>query len=297
MPGGMTRFVDKALHSEADGIIFDLEDAVAMERKHEARAWVRQVLQERDCGAKERVVRVNGLGSGLGAEDIRAVVPGRPDSLVLPKVDCPEDVLQADAEITAAERAAGVEPGSVALFAFIELPQGVENAVSVATCCERLTGLLFGAVDFATAMHAHVSEGRPELSYAMSRIICAARIAGIDALDGVCTEVIDTEKVEREARQAMLLGYDGKLAIHPGQLAGINRVFTPSDAEVRHWIEVIDSLRAAQQAGRGVSTVDGALVEKPHLTVAARILSVAEAAQMLTECERERLRWVRATLS
>jgi len=297
VPGGMTRFVDKGLASEADGIILDLEDAVSLERKSEARSWVRQTLQERDFGHKEKVVRVNSLGSSLGYEDIATVVPGRPDSLILPKVNSREDVLRADAEIAAAERGAGIEPGTVALFAFIELPQGVENAVSVATSCGRLTGLLFGAVDFATATHAHITEGRMELCYAMSRILCAARVAGIDALDSVCVNVRESQRVEREARQAMLLGYDGKLAIHPDQLAVINRVFTPTAEEAQHWIEVLDALREAQQSGRGVATVDGKLVEKPHVVLAARVLGVADAAGMLSDSERERLQWARGTLA
>ena len=296
VPGGMTRFVDKGLASEADGVILDLEDAVPMDSKAEARSWVRQVLQERDFGRKEKVVRVNSLESSLGYEDIAAVVPARPDSLILPKVDSREDVLRADAVITAAERSAGTEPGSVALFAFIELPQGVENAVSLATSCGRLTGLLFGAVDFTTATHAHITESRMELYYAMSRILCAARVAGIDAMDSVCVNVREPERVEREARQAMLLGYDGKLAIHPGQLAAINRTFTPTEEEVRRWIEVVDSLRNAQQSGRGVTTVAGKLVEKPHVVTAARILGIADVAGMLSGSDRERLQWAQDAL-
>lgn len=297
VPGGMTRYVDKGLASEADGIILDLEDAVAVERKAEARNWVRQVLRERDFGSKEKVVRINSLEASLGYEDIATVVPARPDSLILPKVNSREDVLRADAEIAAAERGAGIEPGSVALFAFIELPPGVENSVSVATSCGRLTGLLFGAVDFSTATHAHITESRLELYYAMSRILCAARVAGIDALDAVCVDVRDSHRNEREARQAALLGYDGKLAIHPDQLAAINRVFTPSAEEVRHWSEVLDSLREAQQSGRGVATVGGSLVEKPHLVMAARVLGVADVAGMLSHSDRERLQWAQDALA
>ncbi len=297
VPGGMTRYVDKGLASEADGIILDLEDAVAMDRKAEARSWVHDVLQQTDFGGKERVVRINTLESGLGHEDIAAVVPARPDSLILPKVNSREDVLRADAQISAAERSAGIEPGSVALFAFIELPQGVENAVSVATSCGRLAGLLFGAVDFATATHAHITRSRRELYYAMSRILCAARVAGIDALDSVCVDVRDPQRNEREARQAVLLGYDGKLAIHPDQLAAINLAFTPAESEVHRWVQVVDSLREAQQSGRGVATVGGSLVEKPHLVMAARILGVADVAGMLSEGDRERLRWAQDALA
>jgi len=293
----MTRFVDGALASGADGIILDLEDSVAAHQKSEARSWVRKTLKERDFGRKEKCVRINSPQTSLGYEDILTVVEGRPDSLVLPKISTREEVLQADAMVAAAEKDAGIEPGSVALLAFIELPEGVGNAVDVATSCKRLSGLLFGAVDFTRATHAHITESRIELYYAMSRILCAARVAGIDALDAVCISVRDQQRVEREAQQAMLLGYDGKLAIHPDQLAPINRVFTPSQEEVRRWVHVVDSYRASEQAGRGATTVDGKLVEKPHIDMAARVLAIADAAGMLSDNDRGRARWAQDALA
>jgi citrate lyase subunit beta/citryl-CoA lyase len=286
VPGGIPRFTEKALTCEADGIIFDLEDAVAVHRKVQAREWVRDALLSRDFGRKERSVRINGLETGFGQDDISAIVEGRPDSIVLPKVNTPEDVLAADAAVSRAESAAGLEPNSVRFLAFIESPRGVENAFSIGASCRRVSGFLFGAVDFTRETHATITESRIELYYALGRILCAARASGIDALDAPCIQVRDPAANERQARQAMLLGYDGKLAIHPDQIAAINEVFTPSPEQVQHWIRVLDAYRQAELEGRGASTLDGQLVEWPHIEMSLRVLSIADAAGILSEDER-----------
>lgn len=290
VPGGVPRFVEKALTTEADGIIFDLEDAVAVHRKVDARDWVRDTLLQWDFGRKEKCVRVNGLDTGFGQDDIMTIVGGRPDSLVLPKVNSVEDVCAADAVISRAESSAGLEAGTVELIVFIESPRGVENAMSIGASCRRLTCFFFGAVDFTRETHATITENRIELYYALSRILCAARASGIDALDAPCIQVRDPVANERQARQAMLLGYDGKLAIHPEQIAAINELFTPSREQVEHWIRVLDTYRQAELIGRGASTLDGHLIERPHVEMAERVLSIADAAGMLTEAEQDTLR-------
>ena len=292
VPGGIPRFMEKGLASEADGLIIDLEDAVAAHRKAEVRDWVRNALLENDFGRREKIVRINELGTEFGHLDIMTIVEGRPDTLLLPKVNTPENVLTADAVITAAERRAGLEPGSVGLLALMEMPEGIENAMS----CKRLTGLCFGAGDFTRETHAAITESRIELYYALSRILCAARAAGIDALDSPCINVRDQVANEREALQAMRLGYDGKQAVHPDQVAAINRVFTPSAEQIQFWVRAVQAYRESEQAGRGATTVDGRLIEMPHVEMAARILSIAEVVGALSDSDKEVLAWARAAL-
>jgi len=296
VPGGIPRFMEKGLASEADGLIIDLEDAVAAHRKAEVRDWVRDALLERDFGRKEKVVRINELGTEFGHQDILTVVEGHPDTLLLPKVNTPEDVLTADAVITAAERRAGIEPGTVGLLALMEMPEGIENAMAIAKSCTRLTGLCFGAGDFTRETHASITETRIELYYALSKILCAARAAGIDALDSPCISVRDQVANEREALQAMRLGYDGKQAVHPDQLAAINTAFTPSLEQINFWVRAIEAFRDSEQAGRGATTVDGRLIEMPHVEMAARVLSIAEVVGVLSQDERDKLEWARAAL-
>jgi len=296
VPGGIPRFLEKGLASEADGLIFDLEDAVAAHRKAEVRDWVRNTLLESEFGRKETIVRINELGTEFGHQDIIAIVEGRPDTLLLPKVNKAEDVITADAVITAAERRAGLEPGSVGLLALMEMPEGIENAMSIARSCTRLTGLCFGAGDFTRETHAVITESRIELYYALSRILCAARAAGIDAIDSPCVSVRDQVANEREALQALRLGYDGKQAVHPDQLAAINTAFTPSAEQIAFWVRAVDAFRESEEAGRGATTLDGKLIEMPHVEMAARVLSIAEVVGILTDEQKGKLDWARAAL-
>ncbi len=296
VPGGIPRFMEKGLASEADGLIIDLEDAVAAHRKAEVRDWVRNALLENDFGRKEKIVRINELGTEFGHQDIMTIIEGKPDALLLPKVNTPENVLTADAVMTAAERRAGLEPGTVGLLALMEMPEGLENAMRIAKSCKRLTGLCFGAGDFTRETHAVITESRIELYYAMSRILCAARAAGIDAIDSPCVSIRDQVANEREALQALKLGYDGKQAVHPDQLAAINRVFTPSTEQIQFWVRAIDAYRESEEAGRGATTVDGKLIEMPMVEMAARVLTIAEVVGVLSAAELEKLEWARKAL-
>ncbi len=296
VPGGIPRFMEKGLGCDADGLIIDPEGAVAAHRKAEVRDWVRNALLQNDFGRKEKIVRINELGTEFGHLDIMTIVEGRPDTLLLPKVNTPENVLTADAVITAAERRAGLEPGTVGLLALMEMPEGIENAMSIAMSCKRLTGLCFGAGDFTRETHATITESRIELYYALSRILCAARAAGIDALDSPCINVRDQVANEREAVQAMRLGYDGKQAVHPDQVAAINRVFTPSTEQIQFWVRAVQAYKESEQAGRGATTVDGHLIEMPHVEMAARVLSIAEVVGALSDSDKEVLAWARAAL-
>ncbi len=292
-PGGVPRFTDKALASEADAVVFDLEDAVEVGSKVEARGWVRTALLERDFGRKERCVRINDLSTEFGHEDILAIVEGRPDTLMLPKVNSPYDVLAVDAVITAAERMAGLAVGSVGLMAIIETAEGVDNVMRSAVSSKRLTALGFGAGDFTRETHGVITKSRAELYYAMSRIVCAARVAGIDAIDSPCINVRDQSANEREAIQALDMGYDGKIAIHPDQLETINRIYTPSADKVRFWVRAVEAYRES----RGATTVDGQLVDWAQIEMAARVLGTAELVGLLNEDEKEKLEWARAALT
>ncbi len=296
VPGGIPRFMEKGLASQADAIIFDLEDAVAAHRKAEVREWVRNALLEGSFGRKEKCVRINELGTEFGHQDIMEIVQGRPDSLLLPKVNRPEDVLTADAVITAAERRAHLEPGTVELLALMEMPEGIENAMSIARSCKRLTGLLFGAGDFTRETHATITDSRIELYYAMSKIVCAARAGNIDALDSPCINVRDLAANDREAVQAVRLGFDGKLAVHPDQLASINAAFTPSGEQIQFWVRAIEAYKESELAGRGATTLDGRLIEMPHVEMAERILTIAEVVGVLDSAQKVQLEWARAAL-
>jgi citrate lyase subunit beta/citryl-CoA lyase len=297
VPSSDTRKLARALASEVDGLIFDLEDAVTVDKKAEAREWLRQTLLETDSGGRERAVRINALDTEFGFEDITVIVGGKPDSIVLPKVTSPQDILIADRLVSQAERQAALTQGTVEIIALMEMPEAIECALDIARSNPRLTGLLFGAGDFTRETHGVVTESRIELLYPMSKMVQAARIARIDALDSPAFNVRDAEVTEREALQAARLGYDGKTAIHPNQIEAINRVFTPSAAEMDYWLRVIDAFKQSEQEKKGATTVDGKVVEMPNVEMAARILGVAKKAGVLDEQGLERLNWAETALT
>lgn len=297
LPGGNARYFEKALTSEADGLIIDLEDAVTVDKKAEVRQWTKNALLEQDFGGREKSVRINALDTEFGFDDIATIVEGKPDSLLIPKVMSPHDILLADKAISRAEQRAGLPPGTVEVLALVEIPEAIESAVSIARAHPRLTGLLFGAGDLTRETHGVVTEGRLELFYPMNRILYAARIAGIDALDSPSFNVRDAEGTEREALQAAQLGYDGKAAIHPAQIEPINRVFTPSADQIEYCVRVIDAYRQSEQEGKGATTVDGRIVEMPAVETAARVLGIAERAEVLDETRKQNLTWARAALA
>ena len=297
VPSAQPRKLSKALTLEVDGLILDLEDAVTVDKKTEAREWLKQTLLETDFGGRERAVRINALDTEFGFEDITVIVGGKPDSIVLPKVTSPQDILIADKLVSQAERQAALTQGSVEIIALLEMPEAIECVVDIAKSNPRLTGLIFGAGDFTRETHGAVTESRVELLYPMTKIVQAARIAHIDALDSPAFNVRDTKETEREGLQAARLGYDGKTAIHPNQIEAINRVFTPSAAQMDYWLRVIDAFKQSEQEKKGATTVDGKVVEMPHVEMAARILGVAKKTGVLDEQGLERLSWAETALT
>ncbi len=278
VPGGNEKIFSKALGLDADALILDLEDAVALERKEEARDFVKKHLRETEFGQKEKVVRINPLESPFGYPDLCSMVPARPDVLLVPKVNSVRDVWLVDGIVTQIERAHGMPEGEIKLILLIESVLSVLNAVDIASCSPRVSGLLFGPADLTLETRGAITAERHELNYALSRIVMAARAAGVDAIDQPHMDVRDVEGNARAARQARDFGFDGKACIHPSQIAAINQVFTPSKEEVEFSQRVIQAFRQASAEGRGAVQVDGKLVEILHVQIAERVLKIARMA-------------------
>ncbi|MBI5606819.1 MAG: CoA ester lyase [Deltaproteobacteria bacterium] len=278
IPGGNEKVLNKGLGLEVDGLILDLEDSVAPDRKTSAREAVAEAIRGADFGCKEKVVRINALSTMYGREDIEGVVRGNPDTILVPKVDRAEDIKAYDRLIAEVEEKEGLVAGNIGLIALIESPWGVINIESIALACPRMRGLLFGAADFTRETRGKITADRLELLYPMMRILLAARIAGIDALDTPYFDIKDTEGLERHALQAKAMGYDGKALIHPGQIEVVNRIFTPTREEIDYAQRVIEAFQAARREGKGVIQLDGKMVENLHVAMAERILKIAEQA-------------------
>lgn len=262
-PGNRPAIHAKALASGADIVCIDLEDAVPASEKEAARAQAIPVLA--DAPGPERVVRLNSLRSADGLRDLLAIVAARPaaGTLMLPKVADAGEVRMACEVLTEAEL-----PLSLAVL--IESAEGLENAHRVMAASPRVTFALFGAVDFSAEMG--IALEHEPLLYARSRLVHAARLAGIDILDVPCLSFRDDDAVRTEADTALALGFTGKAALHPGNIATINAAFTPSPEENARAERIVAAYEASPN---GLAEIDGKLIEKPVVRAMRRILAIS----------------------
>lgn len=270
-PAHSIKMMAKAASSDADEVIFDLEDGCAPSLKIEARKTLIEALNSLDFGGKVRAFRVNGLTTRFFYRDVIEVVEaaGRNiDVLVIPKVQDAADVLLADRLLTGIEQNIGLPPGRIRLEALIESARGVLHAEAIASAGPRLAALIFGVVDYAGDIGARdpIREQFALYHYPKAVIVAAARAAGIDAIDGVTLQLRDLDLCEHDARAAAQMGFDGKWAIHPDQVPIINRAFTPTAEELARAREILE---AYEQQDRDIGV--GAFVYKEEMVDAASL--------------------------
>ncbi|MFN8481953.1 MAG: CoA ester lyase [Anaerolineae bacterium] len=275
MPGDNLRKITKGAASGVDSVIMDLEDAVALGRKAAAREVVAEALTTIDFGRSERLVRINGLTTGLAEADVAATVAARPDGYMIPKVESAAQVQQIDALLAEAEAAHGWPTGSVRLLAIVETARGVIRLDEIGGSSPRLDALCFGAEDLAGDIGARRTPEGAEVFYARSAVVIAAAAHGLQAIDTPYIDLQNIEGLSADARRAAGMGYTGKLAIHPRHIEPILGAFTPSDEEVAAAQRLVDAYAASQAAGAGVFALDGKMVDTPLLRAAQRVLARA----------------------
>lgn len=278
VPGISPKMLNKALTLPADCLIFDLEDAVAPNKKEEARGIVRNfILNHRHDFRREIIVRVNHPSTPYFKDDILQIVEAAPECILLPKIDSPEEVEESEDELEKAEQRWEVK-AKTGLMLMIETVEGILNAVRIAKASKRVSALIFGAADFSREARIKLTEDRSELIYAMSHLVLAARSAKADALDAPHTKIYDKEGNIKAARLARSLGFDGKTCVHPGQIEDINEIFTPSAEEIEYAQKVMSAYNDARREGKGAISVDGNLIEELHVEIARRTLRLARLA-------------------
>lgn len=258
VPADNGRALEKARGLDADGIIIDLEDAVAPDAKASARQAACEAIQS--LRPREVIVRINALSSTWGKDDLAALKAAAPDGIALPKVRDAEDTIGARA-LT----------GAIPLWAMIETPRAVLNAAEIAAA--GVTALILGSNDLLKDMGARHMPGRANLHTAMALCVMAARAAGASVLDGVHNDIHDSAGFDQACRLARDFGFDGKTLIHPGQIAACNAAFTPSPDEIAAARAVVEAFAVNPQAG--VLMLDGRMIERLDLKVAERTLSRA----------------------
>lgn len=270
-PATSFRMIEKAAALDCDSLVLDLEDAVAPSMKAEARENVRRALRSLEFGDKEVGVRINGVTTPYVLDDVLALAGLALATVVVPKVDRPEDVAVVDALLRQLEWRGG--PRDVTLQLLIETASGLEAAAAIARASDRVVSLIFGAGDFtADTGIAFTARG---LLYPRARLVAVAAAARVQALDHVHADVRDLEGLRVAAQEARELGFHGKWAIHPAQVPVINEAFAPSADEVRQARRVIEAYESARQRGEGAITVDGALVDEAMLKLAERRAAAA----------------------
>ncbi|MDE0851590.1 CoA ester lyase [Yoonia sp.] len=262
IPGSKDRALDKARGLPVDIILFDLEDAVTPDAKAEARLTLATAMASGGYGARQKIVRINGLDTVWGADDAAAVVQMDCDAVLLPKVNSPADL----------DALAALIPDKP-IWAMMETPTGILNAASIAAH-PRLAGFVMGTNDLAKDLGTRT---RPALMMALQHCLLAARAHGIVALDGVYNAFKDDEGLTAECAEGRDMGFDGKTLIHPAQIAICNAVFGPSSDEIALAMHQIAAFEAAEAEGQGVAVVDGKIVENLHVVTARATLAKAAA--------------------
>lgn len=259
----------------ADAVIFDLEDAVSPAEKDAARILVRNTMRYMNFGACGRIVRINSIDTAYWKKDLDLIMPYKPDLILLPKSGSAADVLAADEYMTQLEDKLGFERNTVGLMPLIETAMGVENSFAIASATKRIKALFLGAEDLTADLRCkRTKEGR-EIEYARTRLVVAARAANIDVFDTPFTDVNDDEGIVVDAELAKALGFSGKASISPRHVEVINRVFSPTAAEIDYAYEVLEAIRIAKEQGKGAIALRGKMIDAPIVARAERTISMA----------------------
>ena len=276
MPGSNARALEKAKTLPADGVILDLEDSVAPDAKQAARGQVVDAVKAGGFGAREVFIRVNGVDTPWHADDLAAAAHAAPDAILVPKISNPEML-----ELIGRRLLDMGTDHKTRVWAMIETPLAIFNILSIAAEAKdsesRLSGFVMGTNDLAKDTRARLVSGRAPMLGWLSTCIAAARIYGIDILDGVYNDIGNADGFAMECRQGVELGFDGKTLIHPSQIAPCNTIFSPSPEEVALARKMIAAFDLPENKSKGVVSIDGRMVERLHADMARRTVAIAEA--------------------
>jgi citrate lyase subunit beta/citryl-CoA lyase len=269
MPGANERALEKARQIPADGLILDLEDAVAPAAKAQARERVCAAVASDAYGSRVVTIRVNSIDTEWHRDDVRAAARAGPSAIVVPKVSSEADVRSVDGLLRDSRA-----PAHTRIWAMLETPTAILRASEIANASQRLDVLVMGTNDLAAELYVEAGSDRGPLLLALSACVIAARASGRTILDGVYNDVSDLDGFAAECRQGRAYGFDGKTLIHPSQVDPCNVAFSPSPDEVDHAQRVIEAFEQAERAGSGVVTVDGRMIENLHVATARRVLAL-----------------------
>jgi citrate lyase subunit beta / citryl-CoA lyase len=276
MPGSNPRALEKAKALPVDGIILDLEDSVAPDAKDSARQQVADAVKAGSFGAREVFIRINGVDTPWHADDLSAAARAAPDVILVPKVSSPETL-----EMVGRRLLDMHSDHKIRIWAMIETPLAIFNILPIAAEAKdsesRLSGFVMGTNDLAKDTRARLTPGRTPMLAWLSTCIAAARIYGIDILDGVYNDIGNADGFIAECRQGAELGFDGKTLIHPNQIEPCNEAFSPSAEDIVQARKMIAVFDLPENRSKGVVSIDGRMVERLHADTARRTVAIADA--------------------
>jgi citrate lyase subunit beta/citryl-CoA lyase len=278
MPGSNARAIEKAKSLAADTLILDLEDAVAPDAKDLARKQVCDAVKQGGFGKRELVIRVNGLWTQWGEDDLAAAMAAGPDAVLIPKVSSPEDLKAVEERFTGHD----IER-KVAIWAMMETPLAILNAGAIAGAGGRLRCFVMGTNDLIKEFRGLHTPDRANLSAALGISVAAARAYGLAVIDGVYNDIQNADGFLESCKQARSYGFDGKTLIHPSQIGPCNDVFAPSPVEVEAAKKIIAAFELPENKGKGAIALDGRMVELLHAEIAQQTVAMAEAIAALQD--------------
>ncbi|MBT3322288.1 MAG: CoA ester lyase [Anaerolineae bacterium] len=274
-PGDSRPKIEKALSLGADTICMDMEDGTAYNRKEKARKTIAIALKDFDFGNSEKLIRINGVGTGLEEDDLAETLGNHPDGVVLPKVESFEQLQWLSEKIEEMELAEGWELNRIRILAVIESAKGFINLKEIATH-PRLDALIFGAEDYAASIGATRTRGGQEILYARSKIVMHAAANNLQAIDVVFVNFKDTVSLKIDALLGAQMGFTGKQIIHPNQVAPTQEAFSPSDAEIDYAQRLLSAFESAEEEGAGAIDFEGKMIDMPLVKSARLVIERAK---------------------
>ncbi|MBQ4447030.1 MAG: CoA ester lyase [Clostridia bacterium] len=285
LPGNNPNMMINGADLGADSIILDLEDAVSPDEKDTARFLVRSAIADMGFAGVEITVRINSIDTAYWKQDLEAIIPLRPDLIMIPKSGTANDILTVDKYIEGIEERCGMERGVVRLIPLIETALGVENAYAIASACPRVAAIFLGGEDLTADLRCKRTKAGNEIDYARKRLVVAARAAGVDVYDTPFTDVNDDEGIVTDAEYAKSLGFTGKSAIAPRHVKAINAVFSPTMKDIEYAKMVFEAIRRGKEQGKGAVSLLGKMIDKPIVERARQTLEAAKALGLEVEID------------
>jgi len=277
VPGNNPNMMADCMIYGADVILFDLEDSVPLQEKDAARYLVEYALRYLDFSNTEVAIRINGMDTPYWEEDIKKIIPEKPDMIRLPKAETKEQIKRLNEEISKIEEKSGIKVGNTKIMVSIESAKGLKNAYDIATASIRLQAIAIGGEDFTADLGVKRTREGNELLVARGELVLAAKAAKVDVIDSVFSDVNDEEGFRMETEKAKAMGFTGKSVINPRQIPIVHDVFKPTEEEIQEAIKITQVIEEAKKKGSGVISLNGKMVDKPIVEKAERVLELAKA--------------------